>query len=408
MALDPVLSHLAELCRAHPSRAKWVFVPAHAIGLTLGDRLAREGCAWANLRFATPLDVATRMAAPFLLERGIDPSEDKLGGALVMRLLLDLPPGQDYFRPVAEHTSMAEALWRTLRELRYAGVRSADLASRPFTGIPSKQAELTALLSSYESHLAAERIADMPFVFEESARHTDWSPVRAEDLIIEMPGTPWPPLVRNFLDLLPGIRMPVPVIPNWIGEVGMAISEKRLGGSIPSLSLFHAGGRDAEIDEVFRRIARAGLPLDQVEIACAASVQASFVREKAERLGWPVTLSAGLHATMTRPGRLLLRFCDWLESGFEAAELRRLLQSGDCWSRRVRRRRGGRAHREREPDGRGGERRDGPKRRGGAIPGTGGTPAAQGPSHVGTRHLSPSPHAGRRTVRAPRRGCRGR
>ena len=76
---------------AHPTRAKWVLVPAHSIGLTLGDRLAREGCDWANLRFVTPLDIAVRMAAPFLVEQGINPSEEPLGPALAMRLQLDPP-----------------------------------------------------------------------------------------------------------------------------------------------------------------------------------------------------------------------------------------------------------------------------------------------------------------------------
>src|SRR5512137_866819 len=122
MSSDPFVVHLASLCRTHPTRAMWVFVPAHSIGLTLGDRLAREGCDWANLRFVTPLDIATRMAAPFLLERGIDPSEEPLGPALMMRLLLDLPEKEGYFRPMAQHSSMADALWRTVRELRYAGV----------------------------------------------------------------------------------------------------------------------------------------------------------------------------------------------------------------------------------------------------------------------------------------------
>jgi hypothetical protein len=59
MSADPFVAQLAGLCRAEPTRAKWVFVPTHAIGLTIGDRLVREGCDWANLRFVTPLDIAT-------------------------------------------------------------------------------------------------------------------------------------------------------------------------------------------------------------------------------------------------------------------------------------------------------------------------------------------------------------
>lgn len=330
MAGDPLIGFLAELCRCHPTRAKWVIGPAHAVGLTLADRLAREGTDWVNLRMVTPLDLATRMAAPFLLERGLEPSEDGLGGALVMRLLLDLPGENGYFRPMARHASMGDALWRTIRELRYAGVRAAHLSppssrdpdARPFTPTAVKQAELAGLLRAYEAHLEARGIADMPLVFEEAPRHAEWSPIEAGDLVVELPGSTWPPLVRRFLDILPGERRNAPPPGRWPAR---ATSEQT--------TIFHAGGRDAEIDEIFRRIAASGERLDQVEIACSAAVPPSLALEKAARLDWPVTLAAGVPAATTRPGRLLLRYCDWLDSDFDAAELRRLLQSGDCWSK---------------------------------------------------------------------------
>src|SRR5688572_30868648 len=116
------VSHLAALCKAHPTRATWVFVPTHGIGRTHGDRLVLAGTDWLNLRFVTPLDIALRMGAPFLVERGLDPSEECLGPALMMRLLLELPEKNGYFRPLADQPSLAEAGWTTRRELRMAGV----------------------------------------------------------------------------------------------------------------------------------------------------------------------------------------------------------------------------------------------------------------------------------------------
>src|SRR3954471_5659685 len=130
--MDPFIAQLADFCRAYPTRAKWVFVPSHAIGRTIGDRLVLAGTDWANLRFVTPFEIALRMGAPFLVERGIDPSEEGLGPALVMRLLLDLPEGAGYFRPLANQPSMAAALWSTMRELRMAGVRASDLTANQF------------------------------------------------------------------------------------------------------------------------------------------------------------------------------------------------------------------------------------------------------------------------------------
>lgn len=41
--MDPFISQLAELCRQHVTRSKWVFVPAHGVGHTLGERIALCG-----------------------------------------------------------------------------------------------------------------------------------------------------------------------------------------------------------------------------------------------------------------------------------------------------------------------------------------------------------------------------
>ena len=128
--MEPFVAQLGDLCRAHPTRAKWVFVPTHGIGRTIGDRLVLAGTDWGNLRFVTPLDVALRMGAPFLVERGIDPSEEGLGPALIMRLLLGLPEEGGYFRPLAQQPQMAMALWSTFHELRMASARAKEPARR--------------------------------------------------------------------------------------------------------------------------------------------------------------------------------------------------------------------------------------------------------------------------------------
>jgi hypothetical protein len=97
--MDPFLLQLADLCRTERTRSKWVIVPTHALGHTLGEHLGLGGTPWANLRFTTPLDLALQMAAPFLVERGVEPAADEVGPALVMRLLLELPASVPrYFR----------------------------------------------------------------------------------------------------------------------------------------------------------------------------------------------------------------------------------------------------------------------------------------------------------------------
>jgi hypothetical protein len=122
---EPFLEKLAELCRAHPIRLKWIFIPSH----TLGERLALDRTNWLNLRFVPPLDMALRRGAPFLVERGIEPSEEGLGPGLAMRLMLELPDGTGYFRPLADQPTMAAALWAT--HPRASDVRSGNGVIRP-------------------------------------------------------------------------------------------------------------------------------------------------------------------------------------------------------------------------------------------------------------------------------------
>ncbi|HKW95654.1 MAG TPA: hypothetical protein VJX92_27450, partial [Methylomirabilota bacterium] len=205
--MNPLLTQLAELSRTERTRAKWVLVPSHTLGHTLGERLALEAGGWANLRFVTPLDVALPMAAPFLVERGVDPAPDGIGPALIMRLLLELPASVPaYFRGLAEQPQMAEALWATLAELRMAGIAAAALPSAAFASA-DKHAELRALLGAYEHHLVERRLADRAEVYREALLHLEVCPIQVGDLRLELPAVIWSPLERRLLDALPGDRV---------------------------------------------------------------------------------------------------------------------------------------------------------------------------------------------------------
>ena len=147
------------------------------------------------------------MGAPFLVERGIDPSEEELGPALMMRLLLALPKEGGYFRPLAGHPTLAQALWTTVRELRMAGLGPDALIPAAFAS-PAKHAELVALLRAYERFLSDHKRADMATVYQEAVRHQDWCPIQSQDCWTELPDANWNPLQRRLLDSLPGERMP--------------------------------------------------------------------------------------------------------------------------------------------------------------------------------------------------------
>jgi ATP-dependent helicase/nuclease subunit B len=350
--VNPFVDQVKRLCVTFPVRAKWVFVPTHAIGRTLSERIALEGTDWLNLRFVTPLDIALPMGAPFLVERGIDPSEDGLGPALMMRLLLDLPPRGGYFRPLADHPTMAQALWATAHELRMAGIRPEALRPEVFSS-SAKYAELVALLLAYEHFLDQHNRADMAAVYEEAVKHQDWCPIQSQDCWTELPDIHWSPLQRSLIDSMRGehfhphgfelfgvdvprrlmsqrtVRQKAEVATNTLAFLMTPAAAPTTPFPKTKIALFHAGGREAEIEEVFRRILATGVSLDQVEIACASDAHVALIWEKALRHNWAVTLGPGIPAAFTRPGRALIGLCDWIETDFSAGHFRRLLLSGD-------------------------------------------------------------------------------
>lgn len=92
-----------------------------------------------------------------------------------------------------------------------------------------------------------------------------------------------------------------------------------------------------EVRAALRDVLRSDRRLDEVEIAYTASrPYLTLFADEAERLGLPFTLGTGLPLTATRPGQALSGFYEWIENGFDAPVLIRLLRSGllqvDRWA----------------------------------------------------------------------------
>jgi hypothetical protein len=279
--MDAIVAQLEGLCRSRPTVAKWVFVPSHAVGHTLGERLVLEGTNWANLRFTPPFDLALQMAGSFLVERGINPSPEGVASALLMRLLTELPGSVPaYFRHLADQPKMAEALWAAISDIRMAGLSAIDLPEEAFSST-AKHAELRALLEAYEAYLVEHQLADRASVYREALEHLDVCPVLPGDHRIELPVVMWAPLERRLLDSVPGTRvtpdvldLPGLVPPRRAAMLSAPVELKKAEGTSDAerlafltrpgeaprsradgaLEMFRAGGKEAEVEEVLRRI----------------------------------------------------------------------------------------------------------------------------------------------------------
>lgn len=192
--MDPLLSHLAAHCRTHVTKNKWVFVPSLALGHTLGERLALKGTGWANLHFTTPDELARQIAAPFLLAQGLNPTSEAIGPALILRLMAGLPSQTpSYFRHMAHQPKMAEALWRSISELRMAGITAITLTRSRFPD-NTKRDELAALLQAYEHYLHQANLVDQATVLQEALGHMDACPIRSNHYWCVAPDVLWHPL----------------------------------------------------------------------------------------------------------------------------------------------------------------------------------------------------------------------
>ena len=150
--MDPFVDQLKGLCAAHPTRAKWVFVPTHAIGRTLGERIAlRARLAEPAVRHAARHRAAHGRAVPRRarhrsVRRGARPGADDAAAARSAAR-----------RAATSGRSPISRRWRRRcgRRCASCGWRASspsDLKPEAFES-PAKHAELRALLAAYEQFL---------------------------------------------------------------------------------------------------------------------------------------------------------------------------------------------------------------------------------------------------------------
>jgi RecB family exonuclease len=343
------IEQLEALAKSHKTDAKWIFVPTRSLAATLPERLLHRGCDWANFRFVTPFEVALEMVGPVLVSAGIRPKPEELGPSLIARLATTLPDRvSPYFRPLLSQPGMDLFLWRTLNELRMAGIEPKQLSGKLED---SKEPELVALLQAYLDYLSEHRMADRAEVLLRAARLVSGHPTREVDLLLEAPFHIWSPVERRFLDSLPGQRQRTLRLDfvqarrldtlgarseittreaksdsdllQWLSAPDQAPQFKNDG----TLQLFAAGRRDAELKEVKRRIVRSELSIDQVEILLADAGSHDLAMDCFVAEGWPCTSSVGSSLISSRLGQALIGLLDWFEKGYPAFRLRELFSS---------------------------------------------------------------------------------
>lgn len=317
------ISQLEEILRNHAGEPMLLLVRSRPVGDQMLERLAREGLSWANVRVATPGELARDLAAPLMARRGLAHATQTQTLYLVDRLLRSGAGGTwflggggdgEYQAPA---DGLVAAVHRSLLELRRHGLDAATLAPRAFSP-PAKGQALKELLAAYEAALEALALVDTPGLLRLAVHRLREAPSEADGdrtRYLIPAGLAFRGLERELVQRLTRGRW-IPFTPG--------------SGPPEAIHFFHATAPEAELRAVVRRVVSQGLSWDQVEVvATDLPTYGGALHALAARLGIPVTYSDGLALAQTTPGRGALAYLDWVAQGYPARMLAGALAGGD-------------------------------------------------------------------------------
>lgn len=391
--LPRLVESLARVARRHRVARKLVVAPNFAAGRELLRRLALSGDGWIGFEVTTPHRLAQRLALAKLEVDGV-----RLLDSFEEQALLDealdsvLTTEKGVLADLAEGVGFRSRMHGAVIALRLAGIGPKEIDAAHFAQW-NKKLFLLRVVQRYERLLAERHRADVAHMIRtalgalEDAGTTMPTVVDA-DVVIMLPGLGTRGLQGRLIralgargarvldtDPVLGLDVPERVLKSRNGPAGsvtsflyepegieeaLAAAEEALAagtggdgggqastGEGPSqlaasaerfdVELFGAASVDAELREVLRRVVDAGLTWDQVEIVASdPEVYGSALHALGRRLKIPVTYAVGLPIGRTRTGRVVQAYLDWIEEGFQAHVIRRLLEAGDLRAPRSR------------------------------------------------------------------------
>jgi ATP-dependent helicase/nuclease subunit B len=322
IASTSFFARIAAVCRAHPLREKILVAPSLAIGHQIGDRIAREGTAWVNLRTETVRTIADAVTAEELAAEGITVLSRAQALALVEAACAGVPGERlAYFGALADRPGLHRAIQRSIDDLRLAGATAATLRADAFED-PRKAEDLRCILESYERALAEGKFIDRAGVVLLAVRRLEEGVRRpwAEDAV-------WIVVDEEERAEVEG-RL-VSLASGGAANAELESSAAR-GEKLESFSygFFKAAGEENEVRNAFRTILREGRAFDEAEIAYATrEIYLPLIYELASEYAVPATFAEGIAAHFTRPGKAAVELLRWIET-WEDVHLRRAAQAG--------------------------------------------------------------------------------
>ncbi|MDP2959504.1 MAG: PD-(D/E)XK nuclease family protein [Longimicrobiales bacterium] len=343
---------LAHAARERALDRKLLVAPTFGGGRELVRCLARRGRGWVGFEVTTPRPLALLLARPAMAADGLHPLD-----AFDQQAFLDeamdgaMASGADGgLGDLSEGVGFREAVHGSVTALRLAGISPGGVRAARFRDV-RKRIFLSRVLERYETLLRERRRADTATVLSLAvAALSDGGEglprVLGAEMVLLVPGLGTRGLAGRFLEALqrrgavtletdPVVGRPAPEGVLWRAASAegtfsfLHAPELAPVGGAP-VEIFQAASIYDELREVLRRVVARGIPWDEVEIVAAdAAAYGSALHALSVRLGIPVTYAVGLPVERTRPGRAVQAYLDWIQGGFQAHVIRRLLEAGD-------------------------------------------------------------------------------
>lgn len=357
--MSATVRFLAGFCREHPLDEKVFVVPSFIVGRQLGEALAREAGSWINLRFVTLAALAQETAALELSRLGLRLLAGSERLVFVDTLFRELKAADrlEYFGRLQPSPGVARTLLRAIESLRKEGFTGERIDPGLFA-VGAKGRDIRVLLGRYEQRLRDAGCIDLAGLYVLAAETARGAGAAREFCFLCPADSVLSRVEKGFLEAVSGGRCvftgrdPVfgldrprlfqPVTESgpgappdpasdvgrlpWLFDPGKA--PKPVGDG--SVDVFRAVSPMNECREVVRRILDGGTALDQVElIGPPGAVYTTALHDLSLRSGLAVTFADGLPLSLTSPGRVFAGLVDWIENGYLASDLCRLVESQD-------------------------------------------------------------------------------
>jgi len=357
---NTTLCFLARFCSRHLLDEKVLIVPSYQTGRQIGEALTRAGHSWVNLRFATLPSLALEVCAENTAKQNLKQISPYTSSLLVGKAFTSLKQTGclDYFQELDPKPGIIKAFSRSLQLLRMQGISTRSLSPKEFANQfinEKKGKEIYLLLNEYEKTLKDRKLLDKPGLYHKAIKEAahnlsdnryflcfeDYALTTLEKKFLQK-------ISKDHLIILPrdsviNIQKPqrfhktslpekAPAKPSTDAErtpwlFAPYIAPPPLNDN--SLSIATAVGSSNECKEVFRRIIKDKIPVDEVEIICPpGQTYPSLFYTLSQKTVIPVTLSEGLGIGFTSPGKLFSGLLNWMESDFRDTVFQDLLESG--------------------------------------------------------------------------------